>query len=203
MIVFLLSIEAKSYPQDLCAVATDVDASFYAFITRFEGIYLKPYNDLGHPVKYDSNGNFVRPTRGLLHIGIGHKLTNDEIKSGKVKINGILVDIRKKEITQYQAIKLLDQDLVFTKSLIKRHIKTDLTQNQYNAITSYLFNRAYYGLYIVEKGKIYTNKPTKFLKFLNKHQHDNAINNMGNLKHPMKGIRIRRKAERELARRSE
>lgn len=93
------------------------------FVSEFEGALLKPYKD---------------PT-GRTFIGSSHVLTDDEIRSGTISIDGKVVDWRS-GITEEQANWLLDQDLGPIRKEIERLVKVKLTQNQRDALTSFAFN---------------------------------------------------------------
>ncbi|MGV2814523.1 lysozyme [Enterobacter cancerogenus] len=84
-----------------------------AFIKREEGEELIGYAD----------------TRGIPTIGVGH--TGD--------INGKPVTVGMK-ITAEQSSVLLKSDLSWVESTIKSYVKSPLTQNQYDALCSFIFN---------------------------------------------------------------
>lgn len=67
---------------------------------------------------------------GLPTIGYGHKLTRAE------KVNGTFKD----GITQAQADALLQRDIAVVQSVIRSQITVKLTQNQYDALASLIFN---------------------------------------------------------------
>lgn len=85
----------------------------------------------------DSNG---KPT-----IGIGHFLTKSELSSGKIWIKGDQnkqgVFIRYRNgISDSDVYTILIQDLIPVESTINMAVKVPLTQNQYNALCSFVFN---------------------------------------------------------------
>ncbi len=92
-------------------------------LTQFEGLSLHAYRD---------------PTNTLV-IGIEHVLTPQEIRSGDLSIDGKLVPWRR-GITRTQANALLVQDLAPTRRVIARLVHVELTKNQRDALTSFVFN---------------------------------------------------------------
>lgn len=84
-----------------------------AFIKREEGEKLTGYAD----------------TRGIPTIGVGH--TGD--------VNGKPVTVGMK-ITAEQSSALLKGDLAWVEGTIKSYVKSPLTQNQYDALCSFIFN---------------------------------------------------------------
>jgi lysozyme len=76
---------------------------------------------------------------GYLTIGIGHKLTDDELRSGYVNIGGESV-YWKSGLTGDQIDMLAQQDLGTATDIVKRHVKVPLSQNQFNALTSFAYN---------------------------------------------------------------
>ncbi|HEX8561020.1 MAG TPA: lysozyme [Pyrinomonadaceae bacterium] len=92
-------------------------------LTQWEGCELKVYND----------------SAGLPTIGVGHLLTRSELTSGKITINGAPVKYTD-GITQQQAEDLLAQDLAPTEQAVNGGVKVTLSQNQFDALTSFTFN---------------------------------------------------------------
>lgn len=84
-----------------------------AFLKREEGEKLTGYAD----------------SRGIPTIGVGH--------TGKV--DGVPVKVGMK-ITQNQSTRLLLDDLKWVSEAIATSVKARLTQNQYDALTSLIFN---------------------------------------------------------------
>jgi lysozyme len=76
---------------------------------------------------------------GLPSIGIGHLLTRAELASGKIVINGLPVKYTA-GITTQQALDLLAQDLIPAERAVNTGVKVGLTQNQFDALTSFAFN---------------------------------------------------------------
>lgn len=69
-------------------------------------------------------------SKGLPTIGIGHLLTEEEIKKGKF-IKGI---------TKAEMFALLDKDLERFESVIQKFVTVPLTQDQYDALVLFSFN---------------------------------------------------------------
>jgi len=99
------------------------DKKFFDFIEREEG----------------KRNNVYPDSRGLPTIGKGHLLTKDELSSGKITINGERVKYRN-GLTDSQIENLLLQDCSFAMKTIDENVKVPLTQNQYNALLSLVFN---------------------------------------------------------------
>ena len=92
------------------------------FIVGNEALVLHPYRD--------SAGN---PT-----IGVGHLLTEDELASGLINING--VDVAwKNYLTEEQGMALFAQDLQSREDAVNSY-GLDLTQNQFDALVDFTFN---------------------------------------------------------------
>jgi lysozyme len=92
-------------------------------LTQWEGFELNVYND----------------SAGLPTIGVGHLLTRSELTSGKIIIGGVPVKYSG-GITQQQAETLLGQDLGPTEAAVNGGVKVTLSQNQFDALTSFTFN---------------------------------------------------------------
>jgi lysozyme len=92
-------------------------------LQQWEGFELNVYND----------------SAGLPTIGVGHLLTKSELSSGKIAINGVPVRYAN-GITQQQALDLLQQDLAPTTQAVTNGAKVQLSQNQFDALTSFAFN---------------------------------------------------------------
>ena len=86
------------------------------------GTRLTMYNDLG-------------AKKGHCTIGVGHLIhkgiCNGIIPSEKPHLKGITIT---------QATKLLKSDLKIVETAINRNITTSLSQNQYDALVSFVFN---------------------------------------------------------------
>lgn len=174
-----------------------VGSGFKVLIERYEGLRLNVYNDMGIPVKRAKNGDFVVPTRGYLHIGYGHKLTNAEIKCRCFKLKNQVVSLDK-PITKKQAYKLLKKDVVWVDNMIDRFIKPKLTQNQYDAVASYIYNCGYLALFHRKNGKIRYKYPRNILKYIRQGEVKKAMRYI-NYTGKFNFLRKRRKAERKLA----
>lgn len=112
-----------------------------AFLKREEGEKLTGYAD----------------SRGIPTIGVGH--------TGKV--DGVPVKVGMK-ITQNQSTRLLLDDLKWVSEAIATSVKARLTQNQYDALTSLIFNigaAAFRGSTVLRKlnGGDYTGAADAFL----------------------------------------
>lgn len=94
-----------------------------SLVTQDEGIFLKAYTD--------SEGRKV--------IGSGHVLTDQEIQSGKISIDGKLVDYGL-GITSQQVERLLQSDLEPISREIDQLVKVKLTPSQREALITFLWN---------------------------------------------------------------
>ena len=92
-------------------------------LTQWEGCELEVYND----------------SAGLPTIGVGHLLTKSELMSGKITLGGVPVKYSD-GLTQQQAETLLGQDLDPTEAAVNNGVKVKLSQNQFDALTSFTFN---------------------------------------------------------------
>lgn len=93
------------------------------FLEKVEGSRLKAYKD----------------TAGHLTIGVGHKLTSDELKTGFLVIKGRAYQW-KSGLTEDLCIHLLDQDTDYFEKVVTKHVKKPLTQNQFDTLVSFTFN---------------------------------------------------------------
>ena len=100
-----------------------VDDYGIALLEDFEGRETYVYND---------GANF--PT-----IGIGHKLTDEELRTGFIQIGGRMVDWRN-GLMDADIDELARQDLGQAMEIVKKYVKVPLNQNQFNALTSFAFN---------------------------------------------------------------
>ena len=78
-------------------------------------------------------------SRGLPTIGVGHLLKVDELSSGKVNIGGILYEYGN-GFTDDQVDELLGFDLAWAEGAVTRYVTVPLTQNQFDALVSFVFN---------------------------------------------------------------
>jgi lysozyme len=114
------------------------------FIIREEGQVLHVYRDQG----------------GLPTIGVGHLLTKSELMSGKILIGG--VPVRYAPGLTVSAVKaLLRQDLERVEVTLQAYIRVPLTQSQFDALASWVFN--------VGGGAF---RDSTLLKLLNREQYD-------------------------------
>lgn len=72
-------------------------------------------------------------------IGFGHKLKGQELPQGYVTINGEKVYINN-GLTRQQATDLFMQDLIPREEEVKKAIKVKITQNQFDALVSFVYN---------------------------------------------------------------
>lgn len=93
------------------------------FLAGWEAVKLRAYDD-GY---------------GYLTIGIGHRLTKPELRTGRVMIDGEVVRWRA-GITRKQAYLLKDQDLDTVERAINEYVKVPLWQHQFDALCSLFFN---------------------------------------------------------------
>lgn len=82
------------------------------FITRWEGLVLKPYRDAA----------------GLRTIGVGHLIKPDENFPDGISI------------TKEKALEILAKDVKICEDAIKKNTKVTLNQNQFDALVSFSFN---------------------------------------------------------------
>jgi lysozyme len=92
-------------------------------LAQWEGIRLEVYNDVA----------------GVPTIGVGHKLTPQELSSGLLQIGNNAVAYAD-GITQQQAMDLLGQDLVPYEKAVNSFVMVPLNQNQFDALVSFAFN---------------------------------------------------------------
>lgn len=92
----------------------NIDKSGLEFIKKWEGCVLKVYRDVAN----------------LKTVGVGHLITKDE---DELFPDGMV-------ITEEKAIELLNEDVQKCVVAIKKDIKVELNQNQFNALCSFGFN---------------------------------------------------------------
>lgn len=78
-------------------------------------------------------------SKGLPTIGIGHLLTKSELSSGKINIRGSLVKYAE-GLDGKQIDDLYDQDHRFAIDAVNKYVKVTLTDNQFTALVSFVFN---------------------------------------------------------------
>jgi len=76
---------------------------------------------------------------GLPTIGCGHLLTRDELRSGKIRIGQEFVKYEN-GLTHLQIDQLLHQDLQISEEAVNDNVVVGLTQHQFDAICSFVFN---------------------------------------------------------------
>ena len=82
-----------------------------------------------------------RDSKGLLTIGVGHLLTQQELASGAIVLHKAGRYLNWKEgISKADVDALLEQDLPEYESAINRLVKTTLTQWQFDSVVSFCFN---------------------------------------------------------------
>lgn len=91
------------------------------FLKQEEGCRLKMYLD----------------SAGLPSIGIGHCLTKDELRSGKIMC--LSVDWHT-GLTEVQVEELLRRDLFEAEQAVDTNVRVALTAPQYHALVSFAFN---------------------------------------------------------------
>lgn len=101
----------------------DPSNKFTELIAKLEGVETHQYLD----------------SRGLPTIGIGHLLSKSELSSGKIWINGNIV-YYKNGLSNPQIYQLLIQDAKTASKAVNTFVKVPLTQNQFDALTSFCFN---------------------------------------------------------------
>ena len=141
------------------------------FLKIAEGFRNKPYKD----------------SAGLLTIGVGHLLTNSELKSGVINIAGTNVSW-KNGITDAQIEDLLAQDVVRFEDAVNDLVTVYLTQYQFDALVSFSFN---VGVGAFEKSTL--------LKVLNQKLYENIPAQLARWNkaggRPVAGLTNRRRAE--------
>jgi lysozyme len=89
-------------------------------VKRREGVVLKMYRD----------------SAGLPTIGVGHLLTKDELRSGKIDRIGPWVQ----GLTMPQADELLRRDLDVAEWAVETGVTVPLTPQQFDVLVSFVFN---------------------------------------------------------------
>ena len=98
----------------------EISGNGIKLIKELEGCRLQAYDDYtGKPVKAGGT------VKGTLTIGVGH--TGKDVFKGQI-------------ITQEQATELLKNDIKNVEKTINEVVKAPLTQNQYDALCSFVFN---------------------------------------------------------------
>lgn len=143
-----------------------------AFVARHEGIVLRAYDDFA-PAKELKPGDAVK---GTLTIGVGH--TGPDVHIGQT-------------ITEAEAMALLRADLGTAEAAVNRLVTVPLTQNQFDALVSLVFN--------IGEGNF---SKSTLLRRLNAGEREAAAGQFGRW-NKSKGVELagltkRRAAEREL-----
>ena len=76
---------------------------------------------------------------GFLTIGIGHLLTEDELDTGEILIEGELIDYAN-GLTDEEANFLLSEDLTWAQDAVNKQVEVFLLQNQFDTLVSFVFN---------------------------------------------------------------
>jgi len=106
-----------------------LDQAGLEFIKQWEGCRLEAYEDVA----------------GKLTIGVGHLLTDKELESGEVAIFDpgfptMYVVNWRDGITDDDAMNLLAIDAADAEAAVDDLVDVELTQNQFNALVSFVFN---------------------------------------------------------------
>lgn len=80
-----------------------------------------------------------KDSAGLPTIGVGHLLTKDELRSGKINILGRNVKYGD-GLTEDQVEALFQQDIVSRETAVDKLVRVPLSQNQFDALVSFVFN---------------------------------------------------------------
>ena len=122
-------------------------------VAKWEGTRLKAYQD----------------PMGVMVIGSGHTLSEKELASGKLVIDGKEVDYTV-GLTSKQARDLLDQDLEPIRRAVDELVNVPINKNQRDALVSFAFN---VGLGTLKESALlkalndgnYTAVPAEFMKW--------------------------------------
>jgi lysozyme len=80
-----------------------------------------------------------RDRAGFPTIGVGHRLTKDELSSGKLFLTGGMIDWRN-GLDEEQVNFLLQHDLHATEAVINQVVVVPLTETQFDTLVSFVFN---------------------------------------------------------------
>lgn len=80
-----------------------------------------------------------RDSAGLPTIGVGHLLTKDELKSGKIRIYGEAINWHI-GLSMPEIHRLLDRDLDEAEIAVTTGVAVPLTQTQFDTLVSFVFN---------------------------------------------------------------
>lgn len=97
-------------------------------------------NGINKIVEWEGFKNHVyKDSAGLPTIGVGHLLTKDELASGKISILGRQVKYRA-GLSDEDVKSLLKQDITTREKVVSSLVKVSLSQNQFDALVSFVFN---------------------------------------------------------------
>lgn len=105
------------------AAGYQISESGIEFIKRYEGVRNTAYNDVA----------------GLKTIGVGHLLTEEELRGNYVKIGSQKISADQ-SLTDQQVNDLLRQDLEPKMQTVRNTIKSNITQSQFDMLVSLCFN---------------------------------------------------------------
>lgn len=86
-----------------------------------------------------SKTRVYKDSGGLPTIGVGHLLRKDEIRSGKILINGEYVKYGN-GLSIEQVNQLLKQDIVPRENAVRAIVRVPLSQTQFDALAIFVFN---------------------------------------------------------------
>jgi lysozyme len=123
-------------------------------------------------------------------IGVGHLLTQSELSSGKIRING--QDVRYENgLTDEQIINLLGADIGKFEQAVNENVKVSLNQNQFDALVIFAFNIG-----------VEAFKGSTLLKLLNQKKYEEVPNQLRRWVHSggaeVSGLKNRREKEIKL-----
>jgi lysozyme len=95
-----------------------------ALLKSLEGVEAEPYRD----------------SAGLLTIGCGHLLTKDELSSGKIYCGDRVLRWKDGPLTDDEIDVLLREDLAHAEAAVMRSVEVELTQAQFSALVSLVYN---------------------------------------------------------------
>jgi lysozyme len=80
-----------------------------------------------------------KDSAGLATIGVGHLLTKSKLSPGTIVINGVPVQYAA-GLSDQQVLDLLSQDVNPASQTVTTNVNVTLSQNQFDALTSFTFN---------------------------------------------------------------
>lgn len=99
-----------------------MDKTGISFLKEVEGIRTEVYSDVA----------------GFPTIGVGHRLSPDQTTSGKIIINGREKKLSKLTVSDIE--NLLRNDLKRFENTVNKYVDIEISQNEFNALTSFAFN---------------------------------------------------------------